>query len=333
MSTDGQRREIAHDDLLRYRVQHGAAQLPAIARVAGITGRAGIDHQHPTDATDDLLVRMAVEHDVGVGLAKPVQLGAGGHHIAAARLPRRRMHHQDALAVDPQLAPMGLPGEPAEQWPVDVGPGTRPRAGRAEEDLLVIAQDGERVELAQPADHRVREAILVDAVAEARQRIDRTHGLQRPIEAIDVAVQVGDDTELQQRPLSRLARSIFARAVAGRPAWWASHSRSARRSSFLSDAGLRRFTVRRMTMNSSTATGQWNQTLCRPVKALITTRKPAIARGVAMARSANQSERTCVNVAGSCLSRTREGPSFEAATASSATGLLRPTASPRMATR
>ncbi len=217
----GQRREIAHHDLLRHRVQHGAAQLPAIARVAALAGRAGIDHQHPTDATDDLPVRMAVEHDIGVGLAKALQLGAGGQHIAAARLPRRRVHHQDALAVDPQLAPMGLLGEPTEQWPVDVRPGTRPHAGRAEEDLLVIAQDGERVEFAQPADHRVREAVLVDAVAETQQRIDRAHGLQGPIEAIDVAMQVGDDTELQQRPLSRLARSIFARAEASRPAWWA----------------------------------------------------------------------------------------------------------------
>ncbi len=82
----------------------------------------------------------------------------------------------------------------------------RARAPAApEEDLLVVAQDGERVELAQPADHGVGEAVLVDAVAETQQCIDRTHGLQRPIEAIDVAVQVGDDTELQQRPLSRLA--------------------------------------------------------------------------------------------------------------------------------
>ena len=82
------------------------------------------------------------------------------------------------------------------------GPGTRPHAGRAEEDLLVIAQDGERVELAQPADHLVREAVLVDAVAETQQRIDRAHRLEGPIEAIDVAMQVGDDAELQRRPLS-----------------------------------------------------------------------------------------------------------------------------------
>ena len=98
--TEGQRGEIAHHDLFRHRVQHGAAQLPAIARVAAITGRAGIDHQHPTDATDKLLVRMAVEHDVGIGLGEALQLGAGGPHIAAARLPRRRVHHQDTLAVD-----------------------------------------------------------------------------------------------------------------------------------------------------------------------------------------------------------------------------------------
>ena len=36
-------------------------------------------------------------------------------HVAAARLPRRRVHHQDALAVDPQLLPVGSLGEPAEQ--------------------------------------------------------------------------------------------------------------------------------------------------------------------------------------------------------------------------
>src|SRR4029450_4292968 len=161
-------REIAHDDLLRHRVEHGAAQLPAIARVAGLTRRAGIDHQHPTDATHDLPVRMAVEHDIGIGLAKALQLGAGGHYIAAAWLPRCGVHHQDGLAVELQVA---------------AGAGPRRRAGRAEEDLLVIAQDGERVELAQPADHRIREAVLVDAVAETQQRIDWAHGLHGPIQA------------------------------------------------------------------------------------------------------------------------------------------------------
>src|SRR6202048_1260670 len=99
-------------------------------------------------------------------------------------------------------------GEPTEQGPVDLRPGTRPHAGRAEEDLLVIAQDGERVELAQPADDRVGEAILEDAVAATEQRIDRAHDLEGPIEAIDVAVEVGDNTELQQRPLVRLACRI-----------------------------------------------------------------------------------------------------------------------------
>src|SRR5436190_1514393 len=92
LSTGGPRREIAHHDLLRHRVQHGAAQLPAIARVAGLAGRAGIDHQHPADATDDLAMRMAVEHDVGVSLAKAVQPGAGWQNVAAARLPWRRVH-------------------------------------------------------------------------------------------------------------------------------------------------------------------------------------------------------------------------------------------------
>src|SRR5712675_2767218 len=106
---------------------------------------------------------------------------------------------------------MGPLGEPTEQWPVDLRPGTRPHAGRAEEDLLVIAQDGERVELAQPADHRIREAILVDAVAETQQRIDRAHGLEGPIEAIDVAMQVGDDAELQAEAGSGRSSDVVRR--------------------------------------------------------------------------------------------------------------------------
>ena len=93
----------------------GAAQLPAIARVAALAGRAGIDHQHPADAADELPVRMAVEHDIGVGLAEALQLRAVRHHITAARLPWRRVHQQDALAVDPQLVPMRPFGEPIEQ--------------------------------------------------------------------------------------------------------------------------------------------------------------------------------------------------------------------------
>jgi len=49
----------------------------------------------------------------------------------------------------------------------------------------------------------------------------------------------------------------------------AAHSRRLRRSSFRSEAGLCRSTVRRMPMNSNAATGQWNQIRCRPVKTLI----------------------------------------------------------------
>src|SRR5262245_23361191 len=80
LSTDERCREVAHHDLLRRGVEHGAAQLPAVARVAAFAGRAGIDYQHPADAADDLLVRMAVENDVGVGVAEAFQLGAGGQH-------------------------------------------------------------------------------------------------------------------------------------------------------------------------------------------------------------------------------------------------------------
>src|SRR5580704_1296673 len=119
------------------------------------------------------------------------------------------------------------------------------------------------------------------------------------------------------------------------------HSRLVRRSSFLSDAGLRRSTVRRMPTKSNAATGQWNQILCRPVKTLIRIRKPEIVRAAARGRGrfANQSE-TRVHGEGSYPSLIRRAPASDAATPSarggglSSAGKLRPPAAwPPVVTR
>jgi hypothetical protein len=97
----------------------------------------------------------------------------------------------------------------------------------------------------------------------------------------------GRKAEAEGRP--RLQRQVGlppARARASvswpEPSGGSLHSRLVRRSSFLSDAGLRRSTVRRMPTKSNAATSQWNQILCRPVKTLIRTRKPEIVRAAAM---------------------------------------------------
>src|SRR5262245_32348075 len=86
-----------------------------------------------------------------------------------------------------------------------------------------------------------------------------------------------------------------------------SHSRLVRRSPCLSDAGLCRSTVRRITRKSNAATGQWNQILCIPVKALIRIKKPETVRAALMGRGrvANQSDTRRIHVDGSCLSPIR----------------------------
>src|SRR5260370_34136100 len=123
----------------------------------------------------------------------------------------------------------------------------------------------------------------------------------------------GRKAEAEGRP-ARLPRQVGllpararARVPWSEPSGGPPHSRLVGRSSFLSDGGLRRSTVRRMPTKSNAATGQWNQILCRPVKTLIRIRKPAIVRAASrgLARFANQPTTKRVHVDGSCLSPIR----------------------------
>ena len=63
-------------------------------------------------------------------------------------------------------------------------------------------------------------------------------------------------------------------------------------------------------MNSNAATGQWNQILCRPVNALITTRNTAMASIGAKSRGwlESQCETIPIHVDGPALSRMPEAP-------------------------
>src|SRR6516164_4371787 len=53
-------REIGYRDLFGDGVEHGAAQLPAIAAIARLARGAGIDHEHLADAPGQLMVCVAV---------------------------------------------------------------------------------------------------------------------------------------------------------------------------------------------------------------------------------------------------------------------------------
>src|SRR5947207_2940251 len=64
-------RVIGDDDFVADGVQQGAAQLPAIALVACFAGRAWVDYQHLADAAHQLVVGVAVQHEIRFGLAEP----------------------------------------------------------------------------------------------------------------------------------------------------------------------------------------------------------------------------------------------------------------------
>src|SRR5262249_52252682 len=52
--------EIGNYDFFGHRVEHRAAQLPAVAVVARLAGGARVDDEHVADASHQLMVRMAV---------------------------------------------------------------------------------------------------------------------------------------------------------------------------------------------------------------------------------------------------------------------------------
>jgi len=68
-------------------------------------------------------MRVPVEHEIGVGLAKPREIGTVGVDIGAARLPRRRMDQKQPLAADRALGAMGPARQPLREIGVDTGAG------------------------------------------------------------------------------------------------------------------------------------------------------------------------------------------------------------------
>ncbi len=147
---------------------------------------------------------VAVEHEIGVLLAEPLQLQKsvgldmeaprGSHGVEWTRrrvLPSasRRMRWEP------------LQAEPVEELRGRSRAGLQARllAERAEEPFLVVAEDRVRLPLLQDRHDLVREAVFPDAVAEADEVVDVAHQPQRLGEACRVAVKVRDDTESHGR--------------------------------------------------------------------------------------------------------------------------------------
>src|SRR5207248_1563067 len=149
--------EIDQPHLLARDIEHGAAQLPAVAMVARLARRARIDNQYLTDTAHKLLVRVAVQHDIGLGLAKPREKPALGMNIGAARLPWGRMHQQHPPAIRGQFAAVRLGGEPFGEGGVDpvAPPGAHPL--RPEKIFLMVSEDNLRLPLLQELHDFVRE--------------------------------------------------------------------------------------------------------------------------------------------------------------------------------
>ena len=107
------------------------------------------------------------------------------------------MHHQDFFVSISQLKAPRPVVQPLQKLLVDSVARSCPLAERSEEDLFMVSFDRMGAQIAQSADDLIRKPVLEYAVAKAKHIVDRTHKFQRPIQTRDIAMQVGDDTELQ----------------------------------------------------------------------------------------------------------------------------------------
>src|SRR5205823_13991544 len=122
-------------------IEDSTAQLTPIPVVACFASRTRMDNQAVADPARQLLMGMAVEHDIRVGLPEARQQGTLGMDIGAARLPWGRMHDQHISAMRPKLGSMRPAGEPFRQRRVDAVAGPGAFALRPERVLLDVGQE------------------------------------------------------------------------------------------------------------------------------------------------------------------------------------------------
>src|SRR5580704_3503513 len=248
-------RVIGHHDFFAGSIEYGAAQLAAVALVARFAGGARVDHQYLADATNQLVVGVAVQHKIRFCLAEPRQQGIVRVDVSPLRLPGGRVDEQQLLSTDLEFEPFGPLGEPLEVRPVDPVGLTGAGAVWAEEALLVVAKDRVGAALSEQANDLVREAVLVNAVAEADQLVDIPEYFQCMHQAGVVAMQVGDNADLQEW-LRRAMMFMGFRLITTFPSWFSTsiRVRTMPRSGFERD-GVASSTVTRMRNKSPGRTG------------------------------------------------------------------------------
>jgi len=132
-------------------IEYGAAQLAAIALVARFAGGARVDHEHFTDATNQLVVGVAIQHEIRFCFAEPRQLGVVRIDVSPLRLPGGRVDEEQLFSrrrsvraawavrratgvVTGRSTPAGVPGRLV-----------------GEETLFVIAENGVGAALSEQA--------------------------------------------------------------------------------------------------------------------------------------------------------------------------------------
>ena len=122
-----------------------------------------------------------------------------------------------ALAADRSSLRCGRLASHAASTGSIAGAGPGALAVRAEEALLVIAEDHVRLALLEEAHDLVREAVFLDAVAEADQLVDVAHQRERLRQPGGVAMDVRDDADLHARDLIPIADFIGGEERQGWP--------------------------------------------------------------------------------------------------------------------
>ena len=145
-------------DLLARGVEHGAGQLAAVAGVARVAGRTGVDHQHAADPPTSCWWVWPYSTMSASASAKRASRRFPGERIR--RAAPTASNAPAAAACRRCSAPAGAAGRRATgQLRVDAVAGPGPGALRPEEIFLVVADDHLRVALPQSRPPRWKSGI------------------------------------------------------------------------------------------------------------------------------------------------------------------------------
>jgi hypothetical protein len=195
-------------------VENCTAQLFTTVGDPGLSRGTGIHHQCVPGTLHDRLMSVSVQQNVRRRLPEAPEITVMGTDVLTSRRPGRRMHEQQFFSFPMQNAASRLGPEPLHQVPVN----PRRRAGSltetAEEDLFMVAVDGDETSIAQQCHDLVGETELADAVAQAYPFVHVSNELHSTQQSGRVAMHVRHYTD-QQRSLPVSGLSYHGRQLLG----------------------------------------------------------------------------------------------------------------------